>query len=399
MNFRSFLTGTAFGMFLIIAVLAGAVTDRLVGFDFLDQAFDQLGISSQSLRINPPPNGQTRTILTEESVVIDVAEKVSPSVVTVGIKKTQRFIDPGSLFNNPFLDPYGLFYRQPQLREQEIERDIGSGFIVSSDGLVVTNKHVVDDSDAEYFVFTNDDQEYPVEKIDRDPLNDLAILKISASNLTPVDLGDSDTLKVGQFVIAIGTALGEFRHTVTTGVISGLGRGITAGDIFSQAAEELDNVIQTDAAINPGNSGGPLLNSAGQVIGINVAMAPSGENVGFALPINLIKEAIKTFNDRGGFDQRAFLGVRYEMVSMEAAVVNEIPEGAFIGEVVEGSPADKTGIQPRDIIVKFDNQALKDVDGGLAKLISGYKPGDQVELELWRDGDTQKLQVTLDKAE
>ena len=155
------------------------------------------------------------------------------------------------------------------------------------------------DSQAQYRVITADNQSYPVQNIYRDPANDLAFLKIDAQGLTPVELGDSDNLKVGQFVVAIGTALGEFRHTLTTGVISGLGRGITAGSVFEGYVEELDNVIQTDAAINPGNSGGPLINSAGQVVGVNVAVASGAENIGFALPINTVKTALADFARRG----------------------------------------------------------------------------------------------------
>ena len=202
---------------------------------------------------------------------------------------------------------------------------MGTGFVVDAQGLIVTNKHVVADSQAQYQVITADNQSYPVQNIYRDPANDLAFLKIDAQGLTPVELGDSDNLKVGQFVVAIGTALGEFRHTVTTGVISGLGRGITAGSVFEGYVEELDNVIQTDAAINPGNSGGPLINSAGQVVGVNVAVASGAENIGFALPINTVKTALADFTRPGIF--RPFLGVNYTMISQEAAILMKFPKG------------------------------------------------------------------------
>src|SRR3989337_927786 len=177
-------------------------------------------------------------------VVIEVPEKVSPSGVTVGIKKTQILRQPQ--FNDFFSDPFGWF-RSPsdgQTQERNIEQDIGSGFVISRDGLIVTNKHVVGDSEAGYRVITKDDKTSEGEKIYRDPANDLAILKIHADELQPVEMGDSSKLKVGQFVIAIGTALGEFRHTVTTGVVSGLGRGITAGSPLEGVAERLEDVIQ-----------------------------------------------------------------------------------------------------------------------------------------------------------
>ncbi|TSC53199.1 MAG: protease, partial [Microgenomates group bacterium LiPW_16] len=195
----------------------------------------------------------------------------------------------GQIFEINPLDPFSIFKQvPPSAGGEKVEQDIGTGFIILADGMIVTNKHVVADTSAKYRVITKDDKTYEVVKIYRDPVNDLAILKIEATGLKPVEMGDSSKLKVGQFVIAIGTALGEFRNTVTTGVISGLGRGITAGSPFEGYVERLDNVIQTDAAINPGNSGGPLLNSAGQVIGVNIAVAASGQNIGFAIPINVI---------------------------------------------------------------------------------------------------------------
>jgi serine protease Do len=258
---------------------------------------------------------------------------------------------------------------------------------------------VVDDREADYQVFTNDGQEYDVVEIDRDPLNDLAILKIEAENLQPLPLGNSDELKVGQFVIAIGTALGEFRQTVTTGVVSGLGRGIIAGNLYGAVTEELDNVIQTDAAINPGNSGGPLLNSAGQVIGVNVAVAQGSENVGFALPINLVVDALEAFNQRGGFGQRAFLGVRYGMLTQEGAALNDLPQGAYLQEVVPGSPAGQAGLLPGDIIVSFDGHDLKDAARGLAEVLTTKKVGDEVGLEVWRDGETREVRLMLGRFE
>ena len=389
---RSLFIGILLGFVIAVSMVSGAVMDRLGGMSFLNQWLSRVNLSSSQ------PVVQTRVILNEESVVIDIAENVSESVVTVGIKKTERFIQPGARLFDPFLDPFGLFFQQPQIGERKIERDIGSGFIVSSDGLIVTNKHVVADRNAEYVVFTKDNREFKVEKIERDPLNDLAILKISADGLKPVELGDSDKLKVGQFVVAIGTALGEFRHTVTTGVISGLGRGIVAGDAYRGSAEELSNVIQTDAAINPGNSGGPLVNSAKQVIGVNVAVVRGGENIGFALPINIVKDALENFQQRGGFGTRAFLGVRYMMISKQAALYNEVPQGAYVEEVVPGSAADQAGIRAGDIITKIDDESLNQ-DNPLAKVIAKKRAGDKVSLEWWSDGETKSAEVTLQAAD
>lgn len=348
--------------FLLVAILGGAISDRLFGI--------------RPLQVNK--------LLTEESVVIQVAEDVSPSVVTVSMQTSPRRV----LQFNPFS---GFTSRiqggQPQ--------DIGSGFIVSKDGLIVTNKHVVSDATVKYKVITKDDKEYEVTTISRDPANDIAVLKIEATNLKPVELGDSSALRVGQFVIAIGTALGEFRHTVTTGVISGLGRGITAGSPYEGYAEKLDDIIQTDAAINLGNSGGPLLNSLGQVIGVNVAVVEGANNIGFALPVNIVKEALNEFNANGGFSKKAYLGVEYQMITQANAILNSVPQGAYVVQVVTDSPAEKAGIKDGDIITKIGGEDVNEKNGGLSKIISKKKAGDKVEVEIWRHGETKKLQITL----
>ncbi len=340
------------------------------------------------------PTSGTR-VVTEESVIIDVVKKVTPAVVTVGITKNQ----PVFTFPDFGFGPFGGFLQPQQQGTRQIKQDIGSGFIVQTDGLVITNKHVVADTSAKYRVITADNKSFDVQRIYRDPNNDLAILKINALGLPTVELGDSSSLQVGQFAIAIGTALGEFRSTVTTGVVSGLGRGITAGTPF-ESSEKLDNVIQTSAAINPGNSGGPLLNSSGQVIGINVAVAQGGQNIGFALPINLVKDSLKTFQANGQFAPKAYLGVEYRMISRDLAVLNELPEGAYVQTVQADSPAEKAGIQDGDIITKFDGKNVRDSDGGLAKLIAAKKPGDTVELALYRDdGKILTVKAILSEAQ
>ena len=377
-NFKSFVIGISIGVVILAAATGGAIADRLFGIKPLDGMFPRGGGSLVD-----------RRILTEESVVIDVAERMSPSVVTVSVQTPARRILQFNLF--------GGF---SQSIEGEKDQDIGTGFIVSSDGLIVTNKHVVSDTEAKYKVITKDGKEYEAKQVIRDPSNDIAIIKIdpdttSGQVLQPVELGDSANLKVGQFVVAIGTALGEFRHTVTTGVISGLGRGITAGTPLQGYVEELDNIIQTDAAINPGNSGGPLLNSAGQVIGVNVAVAQGANNIGFALPINTVKEALSQFKATGSFPAKAYLGVEYQMVSKQSAILNSLPQGAYVVNVVPGSPAEKAGVKPEDIIVKIDGQEIKEEKNGLGALIKKYKVGDIIDLEIWRDSQTVKLQVTL----
>lgn len=396
MNIRRFFIGAAVGVVLLASLLGGAIADRLFGIRPLDLFFPKGGPGLSETIIK-------REVLQEESVVVDVAEKVSPSVVTISVVSPKRRI----LEFSPF-EGFGF-------REQGGEQDLATGFIVGDDGLVVTNKHVVSGGGSvKYKVIAKDNKEYEVKKIYRDPANDLALLKIdpsTSSEFPTVELGDSDKLRVGQFVIAIGTALGEFRHTVTTGVISGLGRGINAGNPFEGYVERLDNVIQTDAAINPGNSGGPLLDSGGQVIGVNVAVAQGAQNIGFAIPINVVKQSLEQFRQTGAFT-RPFLGVRYLMVSKEAAIANNVPQGAFVQEVVEGSPADRAGIKEGDIITKLGKEEIKSEENALAVLINKHKVGDIVELEVWRDlpaqarlpdgqagGQTLTVSATLTQAE
>lgn len=374
---QGFLIGLAISIIILVSALGGALADRIFGIRPLDYLFNKTSQAKNFGKVE-------QRVLTEESVVTNVVESVSPSVVTVSIQTPKKRVlefDPFSGFRSR------IEGGQPQ--------DIGSGFIVSSDGTIITNKHVVSDTSASYKVITSDNKEYEVKKISRDPSNDLAVLKIEATNLVPVEMGESGNLKVGQFVIAIGTALGEFRSTVTTGVISGLGRGITAGSVFEGFVEKLDNVIQTDAAINPGNSGGPLLNSGGQVIGVNVAVAQGAENIGFAIPINTVKDALDTFGKTGNFASKPFLGVEYQMVPEQTAVLNNVVQGAYVANVVSGSPAQKAGIEVGDIITKFDGQEIKDGKNDLADVIKSRKAGQSVDVEFWRDGEVKKVTVTL----
>ncbi len=357
---------------------------------WLNDIASRFNFNSQIANKNQKGTVEHQEVVYQESVVTRVVKKSTPSVVTVGIKKTTIVFDPfAQLF-----DPFNIAPQQP--RKRKIEQNIGSGFIVSKNGLIITNKHVVSDTQASYKVITNDNKEYKVEKIYRDPIFDLAILKINASNLKPLELGDSDHLKLGQMAIAIGTALGKFKNTVTVGVISGLGRGIVAGDGMGAFSEKLDNVIQTDAAINPGNSGGPLLNSAGQVIGVDVAMAAGAQNIGFAIPINTVKEVLKTFETTGKFN-RPYLGVRYKMISQRLAILNEVPEGAYVVDVLQGSPAAKAGIQKGDIIIKVNGQPIREKNGGLVRIIQHQKVGQTIKVEVWRNGKTKDLSVLLEE--
>jgi S1-C subfamily serine protease len=362
---------------------------------------------NQNISIKLPSFGQNKPTVTlnesggqqvfveEESTAITAIEKSVPSVVTVSINATVSRPDSFEV------DPFDFF--NPKLvpgQKRQIERNIGSGFIVSENGLVITNKHVVSNTEASYKVLTNDKKTYTVEKIYRDPLNDLAILKISATGLKPMELGDSSKLKLGQMAIAIGTPLGEFTNTVTKGIISGLGRGITAGSAFEGYVEKLDNVIQTDAPINPGNSGGPLINSGGAAVGVNTAIADSGQSIGFAIPINVVKELMDTFNNNGGTFERPYIGVRYQMIDRQTALLNKAVEGAYVIEVIADSPAATAGILDEDIITEFDGKKISgDDDQGLAKLILEKKTGETVAVKAWRNNEILSFNLILGSSE
>lgn len=342
---------------------------------FLYQAQIRGLIPTSKIPIPNIQNQETRTIVQEENAVISVVEKVSPSVVAIGV--TRRVI-------NPF-DPFSI--------PKRLDATIATGFAVSSQGVIVTNKHVVLDDSTRYTVVTRDGQKYEIKKIYRDPLLDLAIVQIDGGDLKALELGDSSKLKVGQTAIAIGNALGRLTNTVTTGVVSGLGRRVVAGDPFSGSAESLENLIQTDAAINPGNSGGPLLNSAGQVIGVNVATTEGAQNIGFAIDINAIKPIINEFLEKGTVS-RPFLGIRYRFISKDVAILNEVPQGAYIQEVVLDSPAEKGGIREGDIITKINNQLI-DEEGKVAEIISKSNVGANLELQIWRDEKELKLKAQI----
>jgi serine protease Do len=325
---------------------------------------------------------QKRVVVEEESATIDVVKKVSPSVVSIAVE------------NRSVLDPVlGIS------RPIEKQSGIGTGFIVSSDGLILTNKHVVSSSDEKYVVVMADStgktKNYEVKKITRDPssLNDMALIKIDASGLKPVELGDSDKLKVGQKVIAIGNALGRFENSVTAGIVSGLGRGVTPVDPSTGISENLEGLVQTDAAINPGNSGGPLVDISGHVIGINTAVADA-QNIGFAIKINVAKALLDEYNKSGGKIVRPQLGVRYRYISKDTALLNDVPEGEFVQEVVVDSAADKAGLFAGDIITTLDGVKMTD-ENALTNFVKDKKVGEKISVRVFRDGQTLDLTATL----
>lgn len=328
------------------------------------------------------PVDKRQILVQESSGVVEVAKRVSPSVVSI-VSKAEA------------VDFFGT-------RSIE-ETGAGTGIIIGEDGLILTNKHVVAEGDS-FSVFTADGKEYADARVvARDPSNDIAYVRIDAKGLKAAQLGDSSALQVGQRVLAIGNALGRFQNTVTSGIVSGMGRPVVASDASGEETESLDNLIQTDAAINPGNSGGPLVNLDGQVVGINTAVAGGAENIGFAIPINEAKSDIASVKANGKIE-RAYLGVRYVAVTPALAEANElsVKAGAMVtgGEdgdsgVVAGSPAAKAGIKDGDIIIRVG----KDRVGGLntlASLIARYKPGDTVTITFVRERKERTVKAILE---
>jgi S1-C subfamily serine protease len=406
---------------IVISIIFGSVFGGMAGFLFgqlstnkgaMADWFSQK-VLGQTVSTKSGNQRGTMTVVDEESAVISAVDKVSPAVVSIIVTKDlpkiqQNFQSPfGSdffrqFFGNNFDLPSPRI--QPDGGTQKVEVGGGSGFIVSPDGYVVTNKHVVDDPVAEYTVLLNNEKKYPAKVLARDTVNDLAVLKIDATNLPTVILGDSSNLKVGQKVIAIGNALGEFRNTVSTGVVSGLSRSITAGGT-GNARENLTGVIQTDASINPGNSGGPLLDIKGQVIGINTAIAQGAQNIGFAIPINEVKNSIESVQ-RVGRIVRPWIGVRYVQINQDIATANKltVDYGALIIRgtnatdlaVVPGSPADKAGLVENDIILEVNGIKLKE-NNPLSHVISKYQVGQDVTLKILHDGQDKVLKLKLEE--
>lgn len=304
------------------------------------------------------------TVTKDSAALADVIKQVSPSVVSITTSN----------------------------------QSAGSGIVISSDGLIMTNKHVVESDQVSYSIVTSDGTIYKdAQVLARDPYNDVAFLKANAKNLKPAKLSDSSNYVVGQRVVAIGNALGQFQNTATEGIVSGYGRSIQAGD-GSGSTETLTNLIQTDAAINPGNSGGPLVTTAGEVIGMNTATASSAQNIGFSIPISEIKNQIKSVQETGKII-RPYLGVRYVPLTPELAQRNDlsVEYGAYITSVVSGSPAEKAGLQEDDIITKINNDAFT-ASNSLQSLLAKYQVGDEITVTYLRDGKTQTAKVKLQQA-
>jgi len=352
------------GLFRIFSGLVNK-TNKSANFNFSDNK----GVSSFSGQIDPKS-------------IEGVANKVSQSVVSI-VSKSQKGAKYFSL-------GFG-------------SASAGTGIIVSENGYILTNKHVVEGS-SDILIVTNDGNSYDnVEIITTDPLSDIAILKISnAKGLKAAELGDSKALNIGQQVIAIGNALGEYDGTVTSGIISGIGRTVNASSDDGATKETLTDMIQTDAAINSGNSGGPLVNAQGQVVGVNTAVASEAQGIGFAIPISSVKGILKSIAE-GKTPNRAYLGANYISVNpqVQKAYNLNVSKGALIKNrngksVISGSPAQKAGLKDGDIITKIDDiEISKNIS--LGSLIGEKSAGDKVKITYLRDGKESTSVATLEE--
>ncbi|MEO8691401.1 MAG: trypsin-like peptidase domain-containing protein [Candidatus Saccharimonas sp.] len=316
-----------------------------------------------------------------ENAISQVVDAVSPSVVSIVTNMSTQTM-------------FGVAQQQAA----------GTGIILSKDGYIITNGHVIA-SASQVQVITSDGTVYDsVQVVGTDPLNDIAYLKVNGvDNLKPATIGDSSTVRVGQQVVAIGNALGQYQNTVSSGIISGMGRPIQAGDASGSSTESLTDLLQTDAAINPGNSGGPLLNYSGQVVGIDTAVASNAEGIGFAIPINATKGTTKMVLAGKGV-QHAFMGLGY--VEITPAVAKQfnlsVKQGAYVttsgsnsAAIVAGSPAEKAGLQDKDVITQINGEQVG-VAGSVATLVGEYAPGDTINVTYLRGGSSHTVKVTLD---
>lgn len=360
---------------IVISVLALALGAGGLGFGLT--AYQKT--STPLTFLNSGADGNSANFV--EGSIAEIADKVSASVVSIVTStKTTNF--------------FGQDYESAAA---------GTGIIVTSDGYILTNKHVINGATSITVVLDDGTTYEDVELAATDPLNDVAFLKIKdVSGLTAATLGDSKTLSVGQQVMAIGNALGQYQNTVTVGVVSGLGRSVTASDGTGYNTETLNDMIQTDAAINSGNSGGPLVNAAGEVIGINTATSTSAENMGFAIPISSVKGMLKQLVETGKAE-RTYLGVYSAEITPEVAKAYNLPvnSGAYLyssstySAIVKDSPAAKAGLKDKDIVTKVNGVEVGKA-GTLADLIGEYKPGDTVQLTVIREGNEIAVNVTLE---
>lgn len=348
--------------------------------------------------------------MTQEEQVINVVKKVMPAVVSIVMGKDYESL----LRERPYelMVPHGD-HIDPPLPEEELPHTTdgkvrvggGTGFIVHKSGLILTNKHVVSDKNAEYLLTTSAEDTYTAKVLARDPLNDVAILKIETEDLPVATLGNSDNVEIGQTVLAMGTALGEFQNTVSAGIVSGLSRFITAMTDMEGHSERLRGLIQTDAAINPGNSGGPLVNLRGEIIGINSAVVFGAQNIGFAIPVNKAKRDLEELKKYGRI-RRPFLGIRYVLLnpSVQKKFHVTASSGALVlregipgrPAVLPNSSAAKAGIMETDVIVEINDTPINE-KSGIEDILEKVAIGTQVPIKILRNGKEKSLMLVAEE--
>lgn len=364
---------------ILAFILGGVFTARNAGLD-LQTAF--LNDSSKPAAADQTPVYTTASAEGLQALdVADIVDQASPAVVNIEVDST---------VSNIWADP---FYRQffgGNLRNTpQVQEAIGSGFIISDDGYIITNQHVIDGAESIKVTVPDYDQPFTAQLVGEDYDLDLAVIKIEGSNYPTLTLGNSDQMRVGQAVMAIGQPYG-LDHTVTTGVVSAKGRPITIED------RNYQNLIQTDAAINPGNSGGPLLNMQGQVIGINTAVNAEAQGIGFVIPINTATKVLDQLLT-GAKIERPYMGVSMTDVTAEAINQLGLPantSGALIQEIMQDSPAQKAGLHPMDVIVSIDNTGISSASD-LQNAVQSKEVGDKIQVHLIRNGGQITLTLQL----
>ena len=337
----------------------------------------------------------------QTSPIVNIAKKVCPAVITIVISKDLPKIE------GFYLMPYGgkgvILPKFKKGKKEATKIGGGSGFIISKDGYVLTSGHVVSDTDADYTIIIDPENKYPAKVLARDPINDIAILRIRGKNFPHVELGDSDEIELGEDVVAVGNPLGEFHDTLSSGIVSGMSRFIQARNHITQESQRLRGLIQTDAAINPGNSGGPLINMTGKVIGINTAAVMGAQNIGFAIPINYAKKDLQEVKKYGKI-RMPFLGVKYVILNKDISEKNKlaVDYGALVvrenlGEsaVVPGSAAEKSGLKEFDIILQAKGEKIT-TDNPLSSILQKCQISETIELKVMRNKKTLKNKMKSD---
>ena len=386
--------GASIVTFAILVIAAGIIL--IARFGSLNNAFTNFTAQSRTTVVDSS---------VEQSNVINAVAKANPAVISIIISKDVPVYEQYYQQYNPFSNLFGnTTQNQTGTETQQIGG--GSGFFVTSDGYIVTNNHVVEDTTASYTVITNDNKKYDAKVLAKDATLDVAVLKIEGTGFKYLTFANSDQLKLGQSAIAIGNALAEFQNSISLGIISGLSRSITAGTSATGASEQLEGVIQTDAAINPGNSGGPLLDINGNVIGVNVAVENGANSIGFALPSNMVKSIADSVIKNGEI-VRPYMGVRYIPITDTVKKTNNltvdygvlISRGSTTAElaVIPGSPADKAGLVENDIILEIDGTKL-DSNTSLSSVVRNKQVGQTISVKIQHDGTEKTVQIKLEQA-